>query len=162
MTSRKCCFVAFTVPTTTKYAEPCHSWSVLYRPLNCFPGVHHSMQIVPCLLVHTTQRTFHLRDFIDQNTVRRSLRPQTRPHETRTKSPDRAERFCCCSTPEKLAKTIREKWLSTSSQTFCIVGFVVLRQSVFSEHCFRQDPPPVTRVDSMTTLGFNFWAGAAD
>ena len=59
---------SFLVPIATKYAEPCHSWSVLYRPLNIFPGVHHSMQVVP----YTMRRNFHLRDFIDQNTVRRS------------------------------------------------------------------------------------------
>ena len=61
-----------TVPIATRYAEPCHSWSVLYRPHSCFLGDHRSMQIVPCLLVHTMPRLFQLRDFIDQDTGRRS------------------------------------------------------------------------------------------
>ena len=31
--------VSVTVPTATKYSEPCHSWSVLDCPLSCFLGV---------------------------------------------------------------------------------------------------------------------------
>ena len=78
------------------------------------------------------------------------LRPPTRPHET-------AERVCWCSTPDKLASTWTVQLLSSSSQPFVFVGFVVLRQSVIPELCYRQAPlflsTPVTRCDSTTTLG---------
>ena len=64
-------------------------------------------------------------------------RPPTRPHETRARSSGTAERLILFHSGQT-CEHVNSQLLSNSTQPFVFVGFVVLRQSVIPEHCFRQ------------------------
>ena len=66
-TVQKLFFVACTVPIATKYAEPRHSWSVLHRTLRRVPRSWRPPLDADGIL---SIGSLHLRDFIDQDTVR--------------------------------------------------------------------------------------------